>query len=162
LRSFKEKASILSLKNNITFLNNLNIVLINGDNNYINILMELNQRKEINKFLLNATIQDCRNLKEILSEKNINFITSNDLLDLGKCLEFFMVLGKLDILKAKNDYEVIKIIKENASKPESKDIIIHFKRFINNCNRIKEFQSSLVESFIKLTKIFEEDSFLID
>ena len=159
MKAFKEKCNILSLKNNITLLNNLDIDFINGDNNYVNILIELNQRKEIIQFLFNATIQDFHNLKEILLENNINFMTENDLLDLEKCLEFFIDIGKLDDLKIKNDYEIIKIIKENASKAGNKDIAIHFKRFINNCSRMKEFKSSLVESFIKLTKLFEEDAF---
>jgi len=159
MKSLKEEASISSLKNNITLLKKLDLDLINGDNNYLDILIKLNQKKEIIKFLFNFTIQDCHNLKKIFSEKNNNFISSNDLLDLEKCVEFYMALGNIDDLKSKNDYEIIKLIKENASKTENKNIIIHLERFISNCNRIKKFQSSLVESFIKLTKLFEEDSF---
>ena len=159
LKSFKEKESILSLKKNIILLNNLDIDYIKGDNNYINILIELNQRKEIINFLFNTKIQDFHYVKEILSESNKNFMTENDLLDLEKCLEFFMALGKLDDLKAKNDYEIVNIIKENASKDGNKDIVIHLKRFILICNRIKKFQPSLVESFLKLTNLFEEDFF---
>ena len=158
MKSLKEEASISSLKNNITLLKKLGIDF-NGNNNYFDILIKLNQKKEIIKFLFNFTIQDCHNLKKIFSEKNNNFISSNDLLDLEKCVEFFKVLGNLDDLESKNDYEIINLIKENASKIENQNSITHFERFISNCNRIKEFQSSLVESFIKLTKLFEEDSF---
>jgi len=156
--SSKENKNFLSLKQNIILLKKLGIDFINEENDYINILIELNQKEDIIKFLFNTTTQDCYNLKEIISNNNNSLITLNEILDIEKCVAFFKDLGKLEDLKLKYDYEIIKSFKDNASNSEYAKIINHFKRFIKNFSRIKEFQSSLVEKFIKLTKHFIEST----
>ena len=152
--SSKDNKNFLSLKQNIILLKNLCIDFIIEDNDYINILIELNQKEEIIKFLFNITTQDCYNLKKIISNNNNSLITLNEILDIEKCVEFFKGLGKLKDFKLKYDHEVIKSFKENASNFENEKIINHFKRFINNFSRIKEFQLSFGEKFIELTKYF--------
>ena len=152
MTSLKENTNISSLKQNIEQLQELDLDLINEGKNYINILIKLSQKEEIIKFLFNITIQDCHNLKEILSENNYSFITLDELSDIEKCVEFFKSLGNLDDLKLKYDEEIIKLFKENVSKTENEKIIMNFYRFVDNFNKIKDLQSSLFESFIKLTK----------
>ena len=152
----KENTNFLSLKQNIILLKKLGIDFINEENDYLNILIELNQKEEIIKFLFNITSKDCHNLKEILSYNNNSLIALNEIIDIEKCVEFFKGLGKLEDIKLKYDHEIINTFKVNATKTENKQIINHFKRFINNYSRIKEFQSSLVENFIKLSKHFSE------
>ena len=82
MTSLKENNKISSLKQNIEQLQGLDLDLINEGNNYINILIKLSQREEIIKFLFNITMQDCHNLKEILSENNYSFITLDELSDI--------------------------------------------------------------------------------
>ena len=107
--TFKEKVKISSLKKKLDFLKNVDIDFLNGKNNYMNILMKLNGKEDIIPFLFNITIQECRNLQEILSESDNNFLSINELLDMEKCVEFFMNFGKLENLKIKNDDEIIKL-----------------------------------------------------
>ena len=158
--SSKERMNFLTLKQNIILLKNLGIDFINEENDYINILIKLNQKEEIIKFLfnININIQDCHNLNEILSNNNNSLVTLNELLDIEHCAKFLKELGKLKDLKHKYDHEIIKSFKENSSKTENEKIINNFNRFINNYSRIKEFQSSLVENFIKLSKHFIESA----
>jgi len=156
--SSNERIDFLSLKQNIIILKNLGIDFINEENDYINILIKLNQKEEIIKFLFNINIQDCHNINDILSNNNNSLITLNEILDIEHCAKFLKELGKLKDLKHKYDYEIIKSFKENVSKTEYEKIINHFNRLINNYSRIKEFQLSLVENFIKLSKHFAESS----
>ena len=50
MSSFKEKTKILFLKKKLEFLKNIDIDLLNGENNYIKILMKLNGKEEIIHF----------------------------------------------------------------------------------------------------------------
>ena len=152
MSSFKEKTKILFFKKKLEFLKNIDIDLLNGENNYIKILMKLNGKEEIIHFLFNMTIQDCLNLEEYLPENDDIFISKNDLLDMEKCVEIFTDLGKLENLKFKNDDEIIKLFKVTLSKYEYEydKTLIYFTNFINNYNQIKTLQSSLDKSiFLK-------------
>ena len=153
--SSKDNKNFLSLKQNIILLRNLGIDFINEENEYINILIELNQKEEIIHYLFNITTQDCYNLKQIMLNNNNNsLIALNEIVNFEQCVEFFKGLGKLKDLKLKYDYKVIKSFKENVSIFENEKILNHFKRFIHNFSRIKDFQSSLFEKFRKLNKYF--------
>jgi len=164
MTSFKEKSKVSSLKKKLEFLKNIGIDFLNGENNYITILMKLNGREETIKFLFNITIQECRNLQEILSESDNNFISINDLLDMEKCVEYFMNLGKLEDLKLKNDDEIIKLFKETFSKYEYEKTLIYFTNFINNFSEIKSLQTFMDKStFLKniICNIFNGTSFIL-
>ena len=153
--AFEEKNNISSLKRNEILLNNLDIDFINKENDYADILILLNKKEDEINFLLDTTIEECNNFKKIISEKKNKYITLKDILDLEKCIVFFMSLGELDKLY---DFGIIKIFKENASKPENKRIIDNFKGFINNFARINELKSSLVGCVLTITKHFLGDT----
>ena len=99
--SLKERTDFETIKKNLVFLNNINIDLNEKENKYIEILIKLNERKEIYEFLFKTSVQECRNLQEILSESDNTFISTNDLLDVERCVEFFQDFGKLKELKKK-------------------------------------------------------------
>jgi len=105
--------------------------------------MKLNGKEEIIHFLFNTTIQECRILQEILSISNNSLIYINGLLDMEKCVEFFMHLGKIENLKLKYDDEIIKLFKETLSKYEYEKILINFTNFIDNFNQIKSLHSKI-------------------
>ena len=153
--AFEEKNNISSSKRNEILLNNLDIDFINKENDYADILILLNKKEDEINFLLDTTIEECNNFKKIISEKKNKYITLKDILDLEKCIVFFMSLGELDKLY---DFGIIKIFKENASKPENKRIIDNFKGFINNFARINELKSSLVGCVLTITKHFLGDT----
>ena len=160
--SFKERANISLLKEKLTLLNNSDIDLLNGDNNYIKILMKLNGKEEIINFLFNITIQECRNIQEILSESENTFVTINDLLDMEKCVEFFMKLGKKEDLKLKNDVELIKFFNETLSKYDK--ALLFFTNFVDKYNQIKLLQTSMDKStFLKniIDNIINGSTFII-
>lgn len=160
--SFKERDNISLLKEKLECLNKLDIDLLNGDNNYINNLMKLNGREEIINFLFNITIQECRNIQEILSESENTFVTINDLLDMEKCVEFFMNLGKKENLKLKNDVEIIKLFNETSSKYDK--ALLYFTNFVDKYNQIKLLQASMDKStFLKniIDNIINGSTFII-
>ena len=103
------------------------------------------------KILFNLIIQECSYLKEIASKSENSLISINEVLDMEKCVEYFIDLGNLDDLK----------FKEKISKSEYENILIQFNKFIINYGRIKALQSSLVENFIKKAKEFTENGFSI-
>ena len=81
------------------------------NNEYISILLELKQNKESIEFLLNTPLENCGDLKELSLENN--FVSTNDILDMEKCIEFLNNLGDI---KQKTDIEIINIFKEKVSK----------------------------------------------
>ena len=105
--------------------------------------MKLNGKAEIIQFLFRVTIEECRSLKEILSECENTFITIDDLLDMEKCVEYFMNLGKLENLKNKKDDEIIKLFKETLSKYEYVKTLIYFANFVEKYSQIKLFQATI-------------------
>jgi len=160
----KQNVKISPLKKKLAFLNNIGIDLLNGENNYINILMILNGRKDIITFLFKMTIQECRSLQEILSESENTFISINDLLDMEKCVEFFINLGKLENLKDKNDDELIKLFKETLSKYEYEKTLIYFSHLVDNYSQINSLQESMDKSTLLkniIYNIFNGSTFIL-
>ena len=104
--------------------------------------MKLNGKEEIINFLFNITIQECRNLQEVLLESDNNLISINDLLDMEKCVKYFNILGKLENLKLKNDDEIIKLFKETLLIYDYEKTLICFINFVNNFSQIKSLQAS--------------------
>ena len=129
-------------------LKNYNIDIFGKDNKYIDILINLNKRKESIKMLFEMTIQDCRNLQELSLEDDNNYLSVNDILDLEKCVEFFISLGKLDELKNKKDIEIIESIRLKTA--ENPDIIIYFQKYVENYTQIIALKGTLNKSeFLK-------------
>jgi len=77
------------------------------DNKLIEILLEFKMHPESIIFLFKTSIQECRNLQEFATQSYDNYVNVNDLLDMEKCIEFFLNIGKLEDLKNINDNEII-------------------------------------------------------
>ena len=126
--------------------------------------MILNGKKEIIQFLFKKTIQECRSLQEILSESDNTFISINDLLDMEKCVEYFMNLGKLENLKLKNDDDIIKLFKETLSKYEYEKTLIYFTHLVDNFSQIISLEESMDKSTLLkniIYNIFNGSTFIL-
>jgi hypothetical protein len=142
LKNEKDIDTIINCKKT---LDQYGININEKDNKYIDILLKLKSQPESVKLLLKTSIQDCRNLQELSSISDNVFISINDLLDMERCVEFFLKLGKTEDLKKKKDIEIIQLMKENAS--QDKNISLCFIKFVDNYSQIKLLmQSSLNKS----------------
>ena len=105
------------------------------NNNYINILMRLKEQPDSIQFLLERSIDDCRKLQELVGEMDNAFLSSNDVLDLEKCVELMSKIGTIQTIKEMKDSDIInsfiKII-ENY-----KNIEIYFNQYVNNFQELK-------------------------
>ena len=143
-----QKNDIATLKKCKNNLEKYKIKIDEKENKYIDILIVLGKQPESFKMLLETSIQDCRNLQELSLENDNNFISVNDILDMEKCIEFFLEIGKLEDLKSKEDIEIINLIKENSSKHI--DILLYFQKYLNNYNQIIALKGTLNKSeFLK-------------
>jgi hypothetical protein len=143
-----QKIEITSLRKSKSLLEKYNIGINEKENKYIDILIGLSKQPDSIKMLFETSIQDCRNLLELSLEDDNNFISVNDILDMEKCIEFFLEIGKLENLQTKEDIEIINLIKENSSKHN--DILIYFQKYIDNYNQIIALKGTLNKSeFLK-------------
>ena len=161
----KEKKDIQTIKFCYNKLLDLKIIDKKGkENDFINILAKFIEQPESITFLLESTIQEISNLQELASGNDNNYVTVNDIMDMGKCLEFFkdIKLGNLEIFKSKNDNDIIDIIKENV--PKKKDIFAYFENYVNNFVQIKMLKSSLDTSEVlkyKIQALFNGSTFIL-
>ena len=115
----KEKKDIKTIKFCYNKLLDLKIIGKNkNENSYIDILIKFIEQPDSIIFLLENTIQEISNLQELASGSDNNYVTVNDIMDMGKCLEFFkdIKLPDLKSIQKHQDYEIIYILKENVSK----------------------------------------------
>ena len=118
----------------VEILEALGLDLKNEDNNFINILLRLNKKPEVIKFLIGKTVEECGLLYDTLD--NNEFLKISDIIDLEKCVEYMNSLGNDDELKQMKDYELIE--KAKSSNIMSQNLEINFKNFINHFDDIKE------------------------
>ena len=71
------------------------------ENKFIDILMKFKEQPDSIEFLLETSLQDIGNLQELATVNDNNYVTVNDIMDMGKCLEFFKDIK----LENKNDFE---------------------------------------------------------
>ena len=135
----------------------------NGNGNkYIDILINLNKRPESIKMIFETSIQDCRNLQELSLENDNSFLSVNDILDMEKCVEFIIGIGKLEDLKNKNDFEILDSIRLKAA--DNQDIILYFKKFVENYTQIIALKGTLNKSeFLKyqIRELFDGAIFIL-
>ena len=132
------------------------------ENKLMNILFKFKKQPESIEFLLKTSIQDLNNLQEIASSNEINFVNINDILDMGKCIQFFNDIGRLNELKKMKDFEIIEKMNEKVQK--SKDIDVYFGRYIDNFGQIKLLDTSVHRSeFLKykIQALFNGCTFLL-
>ena len=118
----------------VEILEALGLDLKNEDNYFINILLRLNKKPEVIKFLIGKTVEECGLLYDTLD--NNEFLKISDIIDLEKCVEYMNSLGNDDELKQMKDYELIE--KAKSSNIMSQNLEINFKNFINHFDDIKE------------------------
>ena len=134
------------------------------DNKYINILMKFKEQPDSIIFLLENSLQEIGNLQELASGNDNNYVTVNDIMDMGKCLEFFKEL-KLESKKDfedKTDSEIIYLLKEKV--PTKKDIFLYFEKYVQNYAQIKMLKTSLDKSEVlkfKIQAIFNGSTFVL-
>ena len=114
------------------------------DNKLIEVLFKFREQPDSILFLFETSIQDCRNLQEVAAQSDTNYVTANDLLDMEKCIEFCLNLGKKEDLIKINDNEIIYKLKENISHNEK--ILVYIQSYVNNFGQIKMLQASLDKS----------------
>ena len=135
-------------------LDKYDINILDKENNiYIDILIKLKIQEKAIELLLKTSIEECRHLQELCGESDNNFISVNDILDMEKCIEF---LKKAKITKdsnKQNDIDIIKSIKENASK--NKNILLHFEKYIANYSQINLLTTSSNKSEVLKYQIQE-------
>ena len=143
IASMKENKGIQTIK----FCNNMlkDLKIFDGkerENKLLNILIKFKEQPDSIQFLFKTTAQDITNLQEIASsnDKN-NFVTVNDILDLGKCVEFFKTIGTLDQIKGMEDSVIYEKMKNKVK--EKEDISVLLERYVNNFSQIKLLETSV-------------------
>ena len=168
IMKLKEKKDINTIKYCYNKLIELNILdkKVKGvkENNYIDILIKFIEQPDSIKFLLETSIQEVGNLQELASENDNNYVTVNDIMDMGKCVEFFknIGLGNFEDLANKDDKDIIYKIKENV--PKNKDIFVYFEKYVNNYGQINMLKSSLDKSEVlkyKVQALFNGSHFIL-
>jgi len=114
------------------------------DNKLIQSLFKLREQPDSILFLFEIPIQEWSNWHEVSTQSDINYVTVNDLLDIEKCIEFYLNIGKKKDLIKINDDEIINKLKENISKNEQ--ILVCIQSYMNNFGQIKLFQISVDKS----------------
>ena len=163
INKMQEKNDIETIKHCYNVLNELKVLdEKDKDNQYINILMKFKEHPESILFLLNTSIQEVGNLQELAGENDSNYVTVNDIIDMGKCVEFFKDIGTLEELQNKNDNEVIELLKVNV--PKKKGIFVFFEKYINNYNQIKVLKSSFNKTEVlkyKIEALLSQSKFIL-
>ena len=113
------------------------------NNNYINILLKLKEQPDSVKFLLEKSIDDCRKLQESVGEMDNGFLSSNDVLDLEKCVELMSNVGTTQSINEMNDAKLISTFIEKIG--NYKNIEIYFTQYVNNYQELKNLFSSVFD-----------------
>ena len=151
IRKLQEKNGIDTIRKCRNTLIELNI-LDEKENYYFffEILFLFGKYPNSINFLFETPIQECRNLIEVLLDKDDALISVNDLLNMEKCIEFCLNIARYEDLKKIEDIEIMHRLKVNVS--ENEGILSNIKNYINcyiNCyNEIRMLQASLDKSNI--------------
>ena len=140
--------------------NNINIDILYDKNynydNYLNILLNLNEEPKAIVFLLERNEDDCNALQEAAGNDDNALINIKDINDFRKCVIFKNKLGYTPKMK---DDDFFRAFEENVK--ESKDIQLYFTKYINIYNDLnKLFQKKFDKSAASKQKIISicEDS----
>ena len=158
----KGKQDINNIKKCKENLKSIDIDIDIKNNNYIDVLIKFKEQPKILSFLFEKTIEDCRNLQEVLSENENNFVSANDILDMEKCVAFMKDFGKLEELKKKDDKNVISLFKDKFAK--NNEIYAYFKKFFINYAQIYLLQAHLDKSEslkYKLNSLLNKATFIL-
>jgi len=136
-----EKKDIDTIKNCENKLIDLKIIdEKEKDNKLIKILFEFKKQPESIILLFKTSIQECRNLIEVLYKNNSNYLSAYYLLDMEKCINFFLSITNNKYLKEIQDNEIIYKLKEKIYKDDI--ILVYIQSYVNNYNNIRMLQAS--------------------
>ena len=105
-------------------------------NCFTNILLKLTQKPEIIKFLLNKKYEDCRVLQEMVNNNDDNFLTTSDIIDFEKCVEFMNKIGSPEEIKNMTDSELVQ--KFFSLSDNYIELEIYLNNFIEHFEQIKK------------------------
>ena len=138
------KKDICVIKQSMDELEHYGVLSFNNNKNnaYIQIIKKLKEQPEAIKSLLETEDETIQKMKEFNLENDSEFLTTNDILDFEKCVEFMRELGNKDKLKNMNDKELLVEFRELV-KDKNKDNIVElrFNRYINNYGELKELMT---------------------
>ena len=105
------------------------------NNNYINILMKLKEHPDSIKFLLERNIYECRELMELVEVNSNSLLSTNDVLDLEKCVKLMSKIGTIQTIKEMKDSDIIySFIKKLEN---YKNIEKYFTQYVNNYQELE-------------------------
>ena len=108
IRKLQEKNDIDTIRNCRNKLIELKILdEKENDNIFFEILFLFGEYPSSIIFLFKTPIQECRNLIEVLLGKDNVLFSVNDLLDIEKCIEFFLNIARYEYLKEIKDNEIM-------------------------------------------------------
>ena len=155
------KAIQFLLKNNIKIYKEKNDKEINKD--YLDIILLLNNNEDAIDFLLNTSIEDCETLQELPGLFENGFLSTEDIIDLEKCINFAKNAINIKEFKNKKDIEVINIFKTEIPKYEK--ISLYFTKYINNFPILKDIMKNDLDkaqtSKNKVLLLFEKSEFTL-
>ena len=138
------KKDICTIKSSIDELEKEGDINFNEDKNksFIEILKKLREQPEAVKCLLDTDIEYCRHLQELNFENDHEFLTSNDILDFEKCIEFMKRIGTKEAIKKMTGKELINNFRKLVEKyNKNNQIELLFNKYINNYGEIKELMN---------------------
>ena len=132
-----------------------------NDNGYLDILIKFKEHPESIPFLFETSLQEIGTLQESAMDDDNNYVTVNDVVDMGKCIEFLKDIGLKDLNNMQDD-KAIEILREKTS--EKNGIFVYFERFINNYEQIKLLKSSINKSEVlkyQIQAILKKSTFIL-
>ena len=160
IKNLKEKNKIELIKESKEILKKYGINIDQENLSYISILLELNKNQESIIFLFNTDLKDCGELKQLSLQSDNNIVSTNDILDMEKCIEFLLDFKQS---KDKTDIDIINLFKEKVSKRE--DIFAYFQKYVTNFAQIKTLNSPFSKSETlknQINAIFEQAIFEVN
>ena len=152
---------------------NIDIDILNNKNykydNYLNILLYLNEMPESIKFLLKTKLDDVRKIQEVASSNDDELINLNSIKDFKECVKFKNKFGSegkeasdIDFKKKKDD-EFFKLFEEEVKKTPKIEII--FKKYISAYKALsdlfkKKFDKSAASKY-KILAICQNSNFIL-
>jgi len=123
------------------------------ENCFPNILLKLTQKPEIIQFLLNKNYEDCRLLQEIANNNDNSFLTTADIIDFEKCVEFMNKIGSLEEIKNMTDCD---LVQKTISLTENYiELEIYLNNFIEHFEQIKKLIKKEFDKSESSNKIIE-------
>ena len=141
--SISKNKDIYNIKKFIKELEHYNILCFknnnNFENNYIQILKKLKEQPDAIKYLFETNKENIMQMHELNLENDSEFITSNDILDFEKCIDFMRKLGNINEIKKVTDKELIIEFRDlvNENNKDGK-IELLFNKYINNYGELMQ------------------------